>query len=289
MSDTTGAAPGSRGLRERLAYLYRPARIKLQELVSDITYDRSVVVNTLQQDINRWKKFFSEFKKKNDKRRAQRKKPLGLSDVPHPGFLTFIRTPHCASFSILGKRNAEAVDFLAINAHTLYGASKGERSREFFALLKWLVLRAKQSKRMYHKNMILLADLNMEFNSAETQYSDIVKRLLDLESNLLTRKSSARMNFPFLDVHPGKTSLFQTNARRNQTFDHIAFFIGRNEKGLPKSSENRSAGQSGPNGYAVSMHQRNTSGRPLCRGLEPQSLSGPFLSRPATFLGCESE
>ncbi len=40
---------------------------------------------------------------------------------------------------------------------------------------------------------------------------------------------------------------------------------------------------------AVSMHQRNTSGRPLCRGLEPQSLSGPFLSRPATFLGCESE
>ena len=44
-----------------------------------------------------------------------------------------------------------------------------------------------------------------------------------------------------------------------------------------------------PLSAAVSMDQRNTSGRPLCRGLEPQSLSGPFLSRPATFLGCESE
>ncbi len=44
-----------------------------------------------------------------------------------------------------------------------------------------------------------------------------------------------------------------------------------------------------PDWCAVSMDQRNTSGRPLCRGLEPQSLSGPFLSRPATFLGCESE
>ena len=44
-----------------------------------------------------------------------------------------------------------------------------------------------------------------------------------------------------------------------------------------------------PDWCAVSMHQRNTSGRPLCRGLEPQSLPGPFLSRPATFLGCESE
>jgi hypothetical protein len=41
VSDTTGAFPGMRGLRERLALFYRPSRIELKELVSDITYDRS--------------------------------------------------------------------------------------------------------------------------------------------------------------------------------------------------------------------------------------------------------
>ena len=248
-SDTTGAVPGSKGLRERLAYLYRPARIELKELVSDITYDRSVVVKTLQQDINAWKKFFTDFKKTNDARVQNGKKPLGLSDVTHPRFLTFIRTPYCASFSILGKNGADSVDFLAINAHSLFGDSEEERTREFFALLDWLVQRAKQSKRMYFKNMIVMADLNMEFDDAENRFSDIVKRLHDLESNLLTGQTAARVNFPFLDVHPDETSLFSTNARRNQTFDHIAFFIDKNEKGLPLNSENQVAGQSGPNGY----------------------------------------
>ena len=249
VSDITGAAPGSRGLRERLAYFYRPARIELKELVSDITFDRSVVVKTLQQDINAWKKFFTDFKKKNDKRVQLGKKRLGLSDVTHPRFLTFIRTPHCASFSILGKDGADSVDFLAINAHTLFGDSKKERTREFFALLDWLVQRAKQSKRMYFKNMIVLADLNMEFDDADNRFSDIVKRLHDLESNLLTGQTAARVNFPFLDVHPAETSLFSTNARRNQTFDHIAFFIDKKEKGLPLNSQNQVAGQTGPNGY----------------------------------------
>jgi len=47
VSDTTGAVPGARGLKERLAYLYRPSRIELKELVSDITVDRSAVIKKL--------------------------------------------------------------------------------------------------------------------------------------------------------------------------------------------------------------------------------------------------
>jgi len=249
VSDTTGASPGALGLRERLAFLFRPKRIELKELTSDITYDRSVVISTLKQDIDIWKKFFKDFDDTNKQREQQGKDKLGLSDVEHPKFLTFIRTPHCASFSIKGRGSAGSVDFLAINAHLLYGQSEEERTREFFALLEWLVQRAKQFTRMYYKNMILMGALNMDFDSPESRYSDIVKLLIELNSNLLTGQSAARVNFPFLDVHPDQTSLFNTNARKDETFDHLAFFIDRNETGLPLDTQNQQAGKGGPNGY----------------------------------------
>ena len=249
VSDTTGAIPGALGLRERLTFLYRPERIELKELTSDITYDRSVVISTLKQDIEIWKKFFKDFDDTNKQRELQGKDKLGLSDVEHPRFLTFIRTPHCASFSIKGRSGANPVNFLAVNAHLLYGQSKEERTREFFALLEWLVRRAKQSKRMYYKNMILMGDLNMDFDSPDSRYSDIVKLLVELNSNLLTGQSAARVNFPFLDVHPVQSSLFNTNARKDETFDHVAFFIDKKETGLPLDNQNQQAGQFGPNDY----------------------------------------
>ena len=172
-----------------------------------------------------------------------------MSDVEHPKFLTFIRNPHCASFSTKGQDNADPVEFLAVNAHLLYGQSEEERTREFFALLEWLVQRAKQSKRMYYKNIILMGDLNMDFDSPESRYSDIVKLLIELNSNLLTGQSAARGNFPFLNVHPDQVSLFNTNARKDETFDHVVFFIDKNETGLPLDSQNQQAGKGGLNGY----------------------------------------
>jgi hypothetical protein len=249
VSDTTGAFPGTQGLRERLAFFYRPSRIELKELVADITYDRSVVTTTLRQDINVWKKFFSDIDEENKSRKQEGKKPKSLSKFAHPAFLTFIRTPHCASLSIRGKNGADPVEFLALNAHTLFGKSKVERNREFFALLDWIIQRAKSSKRMYSKNMIVMADLNMQFDNADNKLSDIILRLHELESSLLTGQSAARANFPFLDVHPTQQALFRTNARRNETFDHIAFFVDRNEKGLPTTDANKTAGQNGPDGY----------------------------------------
>jgi hypothetical protein len=50
-------------------------------------------------------------------------------------------------------------------------------------------------------------------------------------------------------VHPDQVSLFQTNARKSETFDHIAFFIDKDDTDLPTDSDNAQAGQSGPNGY----------------------------------------
>jgi len=265
ISDTTGAIPGRKGLRERLAFLYRPSRIEFKELVSEITFDRSAVVSTLQDDIAIWHKFFNDFENTNKDRDRQGKRRIGLSSVAHPGFLTFIRNPHCASFSIKAKNGADAVDFLGINAHTLYGNSKEERRREFFALMTWLINRAKQSSRMYAKNMIVMADLNMMFDDAQNQFSDVVKLLHDLESNLLTGRNASRVNFPFLDVHPNRQSLFSTNARRNQTFDHVAFFIDKKERGLPFNTANRSAGTSAydygvfdfPELFAQAVHNKS--------------------------------
>jgi hypothetical protein len=89
----------------------------------------------------------------------------------------------------------------------------------------------------------------MDFESPESRYSDIVKLLIELNSNLLTGSSAARVNFPFLDIHPDQSMLFNTNARKTETFDHVAFFIDKNETGLPQEDKNQQAGQDGPNAY----------------------------------------
>lgn len=163
VSDTTGAFPGDRGLRERLAFIYRPSRIHLKELVSDITYDRSHIIATLRKDIKTWNKFFNDLDNENLQRVQNNQRPKSLSKVSHPAFLSFIRTPHCAAFLIKARNGAKPVEFLGVNAHALYGNSKEERNREFLALLDWIVQRAKSPEKMYHRNMILMADLNMFF------------------------------------------------------------------------------------------------------------------------------
>ncbi|ORU93124.1 MAG: hypothetical protein A6F72_06150 [Cycloclasticus sp. symbiont of Poecilosclerida sp. N] len=74
VSDTTGAFPGARGLRERLAFVYRPSRIELKELVSDITYDRSVVTASLRKNIDLWKDFFDDLDRKMNVEKSKVKK-----------------------------------------------------------------------------------------------------------------------------------------------------------------------------------------------------------------------
>ena len=250
VSDTTGAFPGDRGLRERLAFFYRPSRIELKELLSDITYDRSRIVRRLREDIDTWRNFFLDIDRENEIRAQNNQRPKSLSDFAHPAFTTFIRTPHCASFSIRGRNGTEPIEFLGVNAHTLFGQSTEERNREFFALLDWVVQRAKSRDRMYSKNMIIMGDLKMHFDDAANKLSEIILRLHQLNSNLLSGPNAARANFPFLDVHPDQQSLFSTNARKNQTFDHVAFFIDRDEKGLPQTGSNATAGQAGQAGQA---------------------------------------
>ena len=277
VSDTTGKFPGDRyGLTERLAFIYNPKRIRLDDLASDITYDRSWVLNQLNEDWTTWEKFFqkynAELKKFDEGKRKQRP---ALGDYATPAFLTFIRQPHCAAFTILGKDNAPGIPFLAVNAHLLYGKGKTERKREFNALLNWLIYRSQEPERMYHTNMILLGDLNLEFTSAATKREEIDDRLRALNQEDLGSMEAATVNFPLLSVHPSRANLpedeqlFRTNARTSQTYDQIGFFVAPNESRLPFPHHNANAGNNGPNGYdygvfrftdliAKALHNRNT-------------------------------
>jgi hypothetical protein len=256
VSDTTGKFPGARrGLTERLAFIYRPDRVRLDDLASDITYDRSWVLETLQQDRALWNQFFDDLDQRlaTWKQTGKGARP-SISSSTTPAFLTFIRQPHCAAFSLINAGAGSDIPFLAINAHLLYGNAKSERKREFNALVQWLIYRAQVVDRMYHTNMILFGDLNLEFKTAAEKRAEI-GRLRGLNQGELGSANAALVNFPLLSVHPDRQhlsaseQLFRTNARSSQTYDQIAFFVHPDEEGLPLPSDNKTAGQNGASGY----------------------------------------
>lgn len=253
VSDVTGVFPGERGNAERLAFLFKWERIERTELASDITYDRSRVVNTLfdkrKSFSDDWETHIRALGELEEKERAAiaagkrkpPKPPIGLSE-----FVTFIRQPHCASFKVKSKSNQPPIDFLAINAHLLYGTKAQERRVEFEALLDWLCIRAKQADRLYHKNLILLGDCNLEFETMNIKRLEIDNRLKSLNQKVLRSKKAAKANFPLLTPHPTSGEL-RTNARLEQTYDQIGIFL--HDDRLPNSDENDTAGQTGDDNY----------------------------------------
>jgi endonuclease/exonuclease/phosphatase family metal-dependent hydrolase len=275
-SDITGGIAGQKGMVERLAFLFRWDRVERTEVASDITIDRSAVLDTLYdnrtefraalktrtQDLEAWqakvdaklapwKTAVADWEaqgrpgKKPRKPRTPKKPPFVL-----PRFLTFIRTPTCMSFRITGGQGAVPYEFLAVNAHLLYGdktKQKDEREMEFYGLVKWLVERARQAKRMYHRDMILLGDLNLDFRKVDQRRDRIVAELKALNGGDLKGKGRATVNFPFLTVHPSRTQIqppsqavFRSTARRKETYDQIAIFS--NDTRLPRPPNNAAAG-----------------------------------------------
>ena len=105
------------------------------------------------------------WKEENIKRKNAGKRKLPKPTITLPTFLTFIRQPHCASFQVpqLEGTNEAPYEFLVVNAHLLYGKNKKERLWEFIALIEWLTLRAKSRKRTFYDNMLLMGDLNLEY------------------------------------------------------------------------------------------------------------------------------
>lgn len=256
VSDVTGSKPGSSGNSERLGYIFNWKKIQRTALASDITFDRSEIANNLydnRSDFNQaWlahTEKLKQWKIKVAEKKAQGKRAPSRPSIKFPRFVSFIRQPHCVSFRIKGKNNAQPYEFLVINAHLLYGSNKQEREWEFKALLEWLTIRAKYIDKLYHPNLLLLGDCNLDFDKVAVMREEIDIFLKGLNRSVLKSKKSANANFPLLTPHPTHGNLV-TALRQKQTYDQIGLFS--NDIRLPTPDDNKTAGNiSGDYDYGV--------------------------------------
>ncbi len=256
VSDVTGAKPGSSGNTERLGFIFNWRRIERTALASDITYDRSEIARNLyehQSDFNNaWLKYTQKLKKWEQKvieNKAAGKRAPAKPALELPRFVSFIRQPHCVSFRIKAKNNAVPFEFLVINAHLLYGKNKIEREWEFRALLEWLTIRAKYIDKLYHPNLLLLGDCNLDFDNINIMREEVDAFLKSLNKTVLKSRKAATANFPLLTPHPQK-GILVTALRQKQTYDQIGLFA--HDKRLPDPDDNDTAGQtSGSYDYGV--------------------------------------
>jgi hypothetical protein len=250
VSDATGGVPGGQGMMERLGFLFRWKRVQRTEMASDISYDRSAVEDNLIHGLDDFAKAFTNrvrkitavekaheqaiaaWKAGGSKGKRPKKGDKGPFPLPH--FLSFVRTPYCASFEIVGLGDAPPYRILAVTAHLLYGEGSKkeqlkERQDEFDALVKWLIARM-ENKNAYYPQMLLLGDLNLEFEKV-----DVRRPMIESIIQSLDKGKSGTVYFPFIYQHPSAQgdelvevpdhrNVFRTNARADQTYDHIAFF-----------------------------------------------------------------
>jgi hypothetical protein len=122
VSDKTGAFPGEPGFGERLGYIFNRSIVRRTEIATDISYDRSKVLNTLGRYNDEIHEAMAPYAKKLDNylarleeykagnRRTRPKRPKFKAKMPT--FLTFIRTPFCVSFESPHAKGAESLLFL---------------------------------------------------------------------------------------------------------------------------------------------------------------------------------
>ena len=244
LSDVTGRAPGYTGMAERMAFLYRSDKVRRGDLASDLSFDRSAVFANVNAALAKviekkielegqegfWARLTSWLSGKTR-----------LSVATFRGFVQFIRTPHIVEFVIDGADGAYT--FYCVNAHLVSGKSKDERELEFFALVEWLLLASPTMLDHPDKSFVVMADLNLDFKS------NVAKRRQAFEEYITTinaeKRLKARVNFPFLDGQ------YFTNARRDETFDHIAW-ITRDTR-LPRGRHNGLAGTLGADEFNYGM------------------------------------
>lgn len=244
MSDVTGQAPGDLGSPERFAFLYNTDFIEVGSVASDVSFDRSAVLNKVK---NAYSTALSAELPKKEEVGFMERALKWITDIPRivnikiKTFVEFIRSPHLVEFIVTGPDGKYVIR--CINAHLVSGKTKTERSNEFFALLEWLMITSKKVVTRDNKIIMLMADLNLDFAS------NLDKRKKGIEEYMAglnkARKMDAKVNFPFLDGG------FFTNARTDKTFDHIAFIA--DDKRWPRGRHNDLAGTLGATEFDYGM------------------------------------
>ena len=234
VSDQTGVFPGEPGVGERLGFVYRWNTVERMEVASDVTYDRSKVIDSIASDYNSFTNVMTPYARQladYEAGRRRRKPRLNL-----PVFLSFIRQPFCVAFRIAGHPGTRPYEIMAVNAHLYFGNYISDRRQEFNALADWLLSRLKTNSRAYYPNFILMGDLNLDYDNPARDRTRIEERIKSLNGEL----DGANVNFPFLDVHPERREVFRTNARMSETFDQIGLF--NRDLRLPTYMDNATMG-----------------------------------------------
>lgn len=219
VSDKTGAFPGEPGLTERLGFIFNWSLINRTEIVTDIAYNRSKVVQTIYDNNTEIQESFTVFGKKMQEFESGKRKRKPF--IKWPTFISFIRSPFGVGFRVMGHPGTKPYEFLAINAHLYYGKTMDDRRQEFDALMDWIHGRMMENDEADPPNIILLGDLNLDFDKPERDRPRIEAHLKTFND---ASGKAVNVNFPFLNKHKGQRTVFRTNARESETFDQIGLF-----------------------------------------------------------------
>jgi hypothetical protein len=82
-----------------------------------------------------------------------------------------------------------------------------------------MTVRAKQAEKLYHRNLLLLRDCNLDFEKdIDDMRNEIDSEIKRLNKTALKNKKSAAANFPMLSPHPIQ-GILRNALRQEQTYD----------------------------------------------------------------------
>ena len=119
VSDQTGVFPGEPGVGERLGFIYRWKVVERMEVASDVTYDRSKVIDSIADNYEAFVSDMEPYARRLADYEAGRRKTRPRLRLRV--FLSFIRQPFCVAFRIAGHPGTQPYEFMAINAHLYFG------------------------------------------------------------------------------------------------------------------------------------------------------------------------
>ena len=119
VSDQTGVFPGEPGVGERLGFIYRWNVVERMEVASDVTYDRTKVIDSIASDYETFTGDMAPYARQMEDYRAGRRRRRPRLNLQV--FLSFIRQPFCVAFRIAGHPGTRPYEFMAVNAHLYFG------------------------------------------------------------------------------------------------------------------------------------------------------------------------